>query len=239
MKTLILGAAILLIACHTAKETTAETGNKSPEFNAQKISQEKKRMDKETLAKRIEPTDADAAQIIRAADAKLEQLPAQFMLRGALYRVEKFAKTRPIILHVGCGETNQCVLLGGDETGFFDFASQNGLDLTRKEARISYALTFLMLMHPAERLQILNSVGDIKPRPNLNEEQQQQFKAFQEKFAGIVTAPNVLDVPPFHATVFAVKGQNLVKIELTISPDGKITTAETVLEKDLLIPYAL
>lgn len=59
----------------------------------------------------------------------------------------------------------------------------------------------------------------------------------QRKFKEVIKAPECVDKK---CLFFVVKGQDLFELELLIHEDGKIQVVkETLLESDLLIPYAL
>ena len=112
------------------------------------------------------------------------------------------------------------------------------MTLDTDELRKAYILNFLEVTRSQdERLQILESVTDIKPRPNLDEKQKDEFVKFQEKFASVIKPPKQNEAGVYE--VFVIKEQDLVRFDLTIESNGLIKKQETVLERDILIPYAL
>lgn len=197
-----------------------------------------KKMDKKTLAERVRPLDATVSQMIEAENSQLQELDTPFLRDGKIIRVSKFAPTRTIMIYVGIVGEDFTSLIGGDEEKYLEFAQKSGVNLNNDEMRKAYLLNFLEITKPGgERLQILESVSEIKPRPNLKDEQKEEFANFQEKYKSIVKSPKQNEAGKYE--VFAVKEQDLVRFDLTIAPNGSIKKDEKILEKDLLIPYAM
>ena len=194
-------------------------------------------MDKETLAKRVEPLDQTVSQIIRAENATIQEVAAPFLREGKIYKISKFAPTRPIIIFVGVVGDDSTYLIG-DAKKYFEFVKKSGIALNSDELRKDYLLNFLEVTEAEnERLQILESVADIKPRPNLNDDQKRQFAEFQEKYKSIIQPLKQGEEKTYK--MYAIKEQNLVQMDLTIKEDDTIEVRETVLESNLLIPYAI
>ncbi len=242
---LITGFIFCLVQCDGRADITQNTAvkltaNVSPTPKTLPVngqSQEKK-MDKKTLAKRVEPTDTTAAQIIEAENSQIQEIETPFLRDGKIYKVSKFAPTRPIILYVGANGNDYTALIGGNPEKYFEFVEKAKLTLDSKEIRKMYVLNFLEVTKKQnERLQILESAADIKPRPNLSEAEQKEFADFQEKYRSIIKPVQQNESGIYE--IFAIKKQDLIRMDLTIKPDGTIDKKETVLESDILIPYAL
>ena len=201
---------------------------------------EEKADDKELLARRVEKIDTNSASVIRSADSKIEQLSTPFFRVGKIYRVSKFLPTRPLVIFIGVDDKDFTVVLNANREGYFELAEKAGLLLERRDVRLDYIRTYLETVESKDkRLQILQSVSDIKERPNLDEAEQKEFAEFQAKYEKTIQPPQINESIPYKAIFFVVKGQDLVRLDITLMPDGKITPEETVLEKNLLIPYAL
>jgi hypothetical protein len=216
-------------------ETNISQGlTKSPPKN---IQNRDKKMDKETLAKRVEPLDETVSQIIRAENATIQEVTTPFLRDGKIFKVSKFAPTRPIIIFIGIVGDDFTYLIG-DEKKYFEFVKKSGVTLNSDELRKDYLLNFLEVTKAeTERFQILESVADIKPRPNLNDDQKRQFAEFQEKYKSIIQPLKQGEEKTYK--IFAVKEQNLIQVDLTIKQDDTIEEHETVLESNLLIPYSI
>ncbi|MBC7797372.1 MAG: hypothetical protein H7Z37_10905 [Pyrinomonadaceae bacterium] len=197
------------------------------------------KMNQEKLAQRVEKVDENIAKLVRDEKSKIERIATPFFKNGAIYKVEKFAPSRPIITFIGCDDKDFTVTLNANPEGYFDLATKSGLNLGSKDLRLNYILTFFATTKGAERFQVVEKIDDIKQRPNLDETNVKKFKEFRDKYAKTIAAPTVSDNTPHRAVIFAVKGQSLIKIDAVLSPDGKINLQETTLEKELLIPYSL
>lgn len=213
--------------------TVSPTPNRSPGF----LEKTEKKMDKETLVKRVEPLDETASRIIGAESSQIQETDSSFLRDGKIYKVSKFAPTRRIIIYVGIIGTDYTALIG-DEKKYFEFAKKAKVVLANDELRKAYVLNFLEVTKSGgKRLQILESIGDIKARPNLTENQKQAFAEFEKKYESVIKPPKQSGEATYK--VFAVYNQNLVQLELTVMPDGRIETKETILERNLPIPYAI
>jgi hypothetical protein len=210
---------------------------KLPKASPENIQNREKKMDKETLAKRVEPLDQTVSQIIRAENTTIQEVTAPFLRDGKIYKISKFAPTRPIIIFVGVVGDDSTYLIG-DAKKYFAFVKKSGIALNSDELRKDYILNFLEVTEAEnERLQIVDSVADIKPRPNLNDDQKRQFAEFQEKYKSIIQPLKQGEEKTYK--IYAIKEQNLIQMDLTIKEDDTIEEHETVLEPNLLIPYAI
>lgn len=202
------------------------------------VEKKDKKMDKETLAKRVEPVDADVSRMIIDQKSQIKTVDTPFLKEGNIYLVSKFVPTRRIEIYIGVVGADFTQLIGGDEEKFYKFIQKAGLVLTNSELRLEYILNYLEITKSGgKRFQIVESVDEIKERPNLTDEQKQKFAEFQNKYRSIIQPPKQSSMDAFR--IFVIKDQDLVEYVITITEDNKIEKKETVLEKDLLIPYAL
>lgn len=194
---------------------------------------------KESLAQLVEPLNKQFAEMIRSDQAKVEQIPTPFLQAGEIHRVTRLLPTRPIVFTVGhAGDFT--VLLAGNPDGYLQLARKAQLRLDTDANRLAYLITFLETTRSfAHRFQILRDASEIKARPGLSEEAAGSFARKMEGYRSAIRPPEITGNGPWKATVFAVRGQGLVQIDLTLSSDGGISTKETVLEENLPIPYAL
>ncbi len=228
-----------LVEIKTNISPTSQTPNaKTSPDEKKRVPGRERKMDKETLAKRVEPVDENAAQIIRAENTQIQQTETPFLRSGEIYKVSKFAPTRPLTLFVGTSGDNYTALIGGDAEKYFEFVKKAGVTLDGGEMRKIYLLNFLEVTKPGgKRLQILESVEDLRQRPNLKDEDKQKFVEFREKYESVIRPIKQVENGSYE--VYAVKDQDLVRLNLTVKPDGLVEKQETVLERNLLIPYAM
>lgn len=200
--------------------------------------QEKKNvMEKEVLAKNFEAIDENTAKIIRDTQTNIKEIPVSFLQNGEIIVAEKFAPSNLIQIYIGKSD-DDVFLIGGDAEKYYQFIEKAKLSLNNSENRIAYLKNFLQITEAGKgRFQILDSIDEIKMRPNLSDENKQKFAQFQEKFKSVIVAPK--ETSDFKYAIFAIIGQNLVKLNLSIKPDNKIERTDEILEKDLLIPYSL
>lgn len=192
-------------------------------------------MEKEELAGLLESSHPDIAAIVRDPASKIEPFGPTLPL-GAVYRVSKFAPTRMIIHYVGVVSQGDAIVLTGDADAFARFASKSGVSLTRSEDKLEYGRAYLTIANGSKRLQILNSIDDIKPRPGLNEAQTAQFQQFVAKYSSRIEAPSCIGSS---CNYYVIQGQDLVLASLTIDADGTVRPDGSILESNLLIPYAM
>lgn len=242
----ICNLSVLLVGCGGSGTTQSTIAAPPDKLSAPQISSanlqtnQSNKMNREKLAEQIEKTDANTAATIRNEKNSLEQVPTPFLKRGAVYCVTKFTPTRPVKIFIGSNEADFTAVLNANADAFAEFAASAGLLLDKRQLRLSYVQTYLEIVYsPAKRFQILQNINELEERPNLDIEGKQRFQAINVKYEKTIVAPQATDAVPYHATIFAVHSQNLVKLDLTIEHDGKITVQETILEKDLPIPYAL
>lgn len=74
-----------------------------------------------------------------------------------------------MIQYVGVVSETEAFVLTGDKDEFAKFVERSGVSLTRSEDRIGFGMEVMIRVGGASRLQILDSVSSIKPRPGLNE----------------------------------------------------------------------
>jgi hypothetical protein len=197
-------------------------------------------IDKESLAKRLDSLDSHSATMVRAPQSKLEQIPTPFFQRGSIYLVNYRIPTRPVVFSVGYAESGFTALLAANPEGYFNLAEKAGLQLDNSERRIAYLRTFLETTRSfGERFQLLNDVKEIHPRPNLSEVDLQRFRELSDKYKSIIRPPVISDQPPWESVIFAIRRQNLVRIVLKLTNNGRVQMNETIIDKEIPIPYSL
>jgi hypothetical protein len=199
----------------------------------------RKMPDKEALAKRIEPHAKETADLIRDANTTVEQYPTPFFSNGAIYRVINRGPRHPIWFTVGCAGQDYTVMLPMNPKGFMELAAKAGLDLRGEPNRLAYVIALLETTQDTrKRFQILNAASDIEIINKATDEEKARYDALIEKYRNIVKQPKFADLDPTRATIFALVGQNLVEIGVTLSNSGKVERSDKMLEENLPIAYA-
>jgi len=178
------------------------------------------------------------ASLLERETTELDVLDTPFLGKGKIYKITAFAPTRPIIIYVGIDGEENAYHLNGNADKFLEFVSKSSLRIDTRHFKVEYAKVYLRVVYsPVKRLVILETIEDLKERPSLSEKEKRKFTEFQRKFKEVIKAPECVDKK---CLFFVVKGQELFELELLIHEDGKIQVVkETLLESDLLIPYAL
>lgn len=149
-------------------------------------------------------------------------------------------RTRPIVFTIGSAGSGFTVFLASNPEGYIELAQKAGLRLDSSEMRLAYLTTFLETTRSfAHRFQILKSVNEIQPRPNLSEPDTHRFRELLDKYRSVIRPPQISDRIPWECVVFALRRQNLVRIELKLTADGRIQANEMILEENVPIPYTL
>lgn len=213
------------------------TAMESLEVPTETPAKEKKiAMEKEVLANMLDQSNKEIANLVRDPASKLESYGPKIG-NGTIVRVSKFAPTRMIVHFVGVVSGEEAIVLTGDKEAFVNFAQRSKTMLNRAEDRIAYGSEFLSIaVAGGNRLRILESVSSIKSRPALNNAQSAMFAEFVAKYTGVIKPPACSGEV---CNYYAISGQDLVLFELTVSASGSVKIDETVLEKDILIPYAM
>lgn len=218
--------------CERAVEQVSNISTPSPTPTVQK----RTRMDKETLGKLVESTDPSVAALIRDDSSRIEVF-GDPIGSGTIYKVSKFAPTRMIIQYIGMPSANEAIILTADRAAFQRFAEASRALLARSEDRVAYGKAFLQIaVAGSKRFILLDSVNEVKPRPNLNEEQTKAFGEFVNKYSSIIKPATCSGE---QCKFYAIFGQDLVSFDLGIASNGKVTLEENVVERNLLIPYAM
>lgn len=195
-------------------------------------------MNRTELATAVEPLDSSFARMIRADMTEVEQVPTPFLVNGAVYRVTHLLPTRPVVFTVGCVGSG-AVLLAGKPEAYSIFADVGGVRLDDDAARLAYAVTFLETTRSfGERFQILSSVDDILPRHRLEPGEMERLEALRARLRDRVAPSAITGNDPWEVIVFAIHGQALEQITLTLDSDGSIVSTRETLEPDLPIAYA-
>jgi hypothetical protein len=224
-------AVLILLAQHV--------GSNSPGGSRLRAQEDFPMVDKERLARRVESLGDDYARMIRAHGTEVEQLPTPFFADGAIYRVTYMTPSRPVAFTVGCAEPDLTLLLQGKPERYVRLATKARLHLDSDERRAAYLLTFLEATRSfAQRFQIVERADQIQPRPGLGKDDAEHFRRLQTKYESVIAPLRLSVEAPWRGTVFALRGQSLVRITLQLESDGRIRTEETILEADLPIPYS-
>jgi hypothetical protein len=187
----------------------------------------------ETLAKRVEPLEPAYARMLRAHGTKITAYATPFLRRGEIYQVLYRGPYGPAVFTVGCVGPDFTVLLPLNPEGFWQLVARGGLVLDTTEKRTRYVVTFLETTRNfARRFQLLNRFDDIPKLPNPTPAEAERYQELRKKYAPVIHALELSGQPPWKGTAFALQRQDLVSIDVQLTPDGKVETTTNILEKD-------
>lgn len=196
-------------------------------------------IDKEELARRIEPISDGLAPIVRLEATEIKQTETPFFKHGEIYRVIYLGGSHPIVFTVGTAQSDFTTMLPLNPKGFMELKEKAGLRKfeSNKEA-LKYVVTFLETTRSfSENFLIIEKFDDIDLIPKPTDEEKQKYETLKGKFATIIQPPQISGNSPWEVTVFVIKQRSLVKINAKLSGDGNIETTETILEEVLPIPF--
>lgn len=193
--------------------------------------------DKAIVAKRLAPLGALVADLVQRSNTEVRQLETPFLQRGEIYRVIHLAENHPVGFTAGWVDPDFAVMLPRNPQGFAELTARGGLRLDTPERRLTYVRTFLETTRDFRLpFQIARSFADLEVIPRATPEQRDRYEQLRKKYEPVIKAPALAGDGPWKGTVFVLKGQALVQLDVTLSPGGKLEIAEEVLEKELLIP---
>jgi len=192
------------------------------------------------LSLRIRPLDAYLAAAVEAPETRVTQLATPFFERGAVFLITARTGSRPLLFTVGLAEPDFAVLLESDAEAFGELAARAGVRLETPGDRAAYAGTFLAATRAFDRtFTVVHSVDDIVVRPSPSEEAAARFAEMRAAHGAAIEPPTLSDDAPWLYRLFALRGRELVRIELTLHRDGRVTTREAVLARALPVAYTL
>jgi len=192
---------------------------------------------KNELAARLRSADPPASDFVGARESQLGFVATPFFARGGIARVQRSLPHEPVALYVGWAGHYTKVLTGSPES-FPVLAKHAALSLSRAAQRIGYVRAYFQSTRPiAKRFTILDRVGDIRPRPGLTAEEQARFDEIRRARAAAVKPIALSDEPPWRGSLYALVGQDLVRIDFDFGEDGRIAATDELIEADLPIAY--
>jgi hypothetical protein len=199
-----------------------------------------KMINKEALASRIEHLQPNLGAILRSATTRIEQIDTPFFEKGAIYRVVHIGPHHPLVFTVGCAERDFTVLLPANPEAFAQLAAKSALQLDSDKSRVSYAIVFLESTRNFDRrFQILRRFDDIELIAKASEQEKQRYEQLRSSYGSVIRPPTIASQDgKWTIAVIALKGQDLVRMEVKLDANGNVTLAESTLEKNLPISYA-
>jgi hypothetical protein len=196
---------------------------------------------KEELARIFSKTDLSMSSFFRMDGVVAEALATPFLVNGGIARVINRATRVPRPTYVGFAGHEYAEFLPGHRDAFARLVSKAGINIANDELRAGLIRTFLeTTAKQPSRFFLLTSADEIQARPGLTPEEQGAFAEFIARYKNVIAAPPLQAADGKWSTVrYAIVDRDLVEFEVSLSPNGAVDVKETVLEKDLLIPYVM
>lgn len=195
--------------------------------------------DRAALARRVAALDPSLGEAMLRPGTSLRVLPAP-LSEGALHEVSVRVGARPLLFSVGTAEPDFAVLLEDNPDGFAELAARARVRLDTPADREAYARAFLAATRPFDRaFAVLGDAADLAPRPGIDDASDARLAALKARYAPVIAPLSISEDAPWLARLFALRGRDLVRMELTLHPGGRVGVREAVLERALPVAYTL
>ena len=197
---------------------------------------ENKRMDKETLAKRIGAIHPEVVDMVLAEHTTIDPIATPFFSDGSIQRVIYPSPYRPVTFVFGFAGKDFAISLAKNPDGFVELAKHAGLLLDSSQMRVAYAEAFLESTRDFQkRLQILRRFEDIELINQPTVEERENYDALRMKYQKQIKPPEVSGKDASVVKLWVLKQQDLLRARLTIADDGSVKVNEETVEKELPI----
>jgi hypothetical protein len=131
--------------------------------------------------------------------------------------------------------------LSGNPDAFVKLATSAKVGLSTNELRIAFARTMLDTTANLNfRFHLLTSSQEIPERPGSTSEEVARIVAVRAAYAKTINGPAIQALGAgWRVTFHALVGQDLVRLDVDVQPDGRASIAKSVLEKELAMPYIM
>jgi hypothetical protein len=204
-------------------------------------------MPKATMQNDIRQQMADALRFVhrhraeRVANAAsdVEPYPASFLKHHRIYRIEYHGAFKPDVFYVGFAPGKRAYLLTPYPENYVALARADGVVIDSPETAAAYATVYVEVTRSMSSLTYLvNSVDEMKFRPNLTAEQEEIKRVFIEKQRSVITSPTATRTASGYAvTAYVVHEQALQQHRFNVSSDGDIQGEVRVVEEGLPLVY--
>jgi hypothetical protein len=142
---------------------------------------------------------------------------------------------------VGWSGKDFVIFLSGSPDAFVKLVASAKVNLSTNEFRIAFARTMLDTTANLNfRFRLLASSQEIPERPGSTSEEVARIAAVRAAYAKTINSPVILPLSAgWRVTFHALVGQDLVRLDVDIQPDGRASIGKSILEKDLAMPYIM
>ncbi len=196
---------------------------------------------KEKLAQIFSKTDPTMISFFRMEGVVAETIATPFLRRGGIARLTNRATRVARPTYVGFVDDEFAEFLPGRREAYARLMAKAGLNIGTDSLKIALVQTFLeTTAKQPSRFFILTSVRQIKARPGLTPTEEAAFGELTGKYLNVITPPSLRATgEAWLCVTYALVDRDLVQFDVSLGPNGALNVKETVLEKDLAIPYVM
>jgi hypothetical protein len=191
------------------------------------------------LSRALRGIDRDYAALVKDKMTRVVEYEAPFLNDYRIYRVRHLAPHRPIVFYVGFVPRKRAYFLTGEPENMTKMAKADHVVIDSPETAALFASTFLEVTRSqAKLIYQVDSVDDLKFRPNLDDEQQRVKEAIEAQYRTVLSPPAAEPADgDYVVTLYAVRDQALERHSLRVGRRGEIAVDVSVLETGLPLVY--
>jgi hypothetical protein len=193
------------------------------------------------LSRRFASVDPPSAAFFAKAGVESERVPTPFLIDGGIARVIDRGVRIARPFYVGFAGKDFVVRLSGNREGMAQLCSRAGFNADSDSNRAAFLSTMLVATaRQAWRFFLLSSADEIRPRPNLSPEQAQVFSHALANMRSVVHPPAMkASGDGWIGEAFALEDSTVMRYAVKLSPTGAFSVAESVVQRDLLVPLVI
>ncbi len=191
------------------------------------------------LAQRAVPISKQVAEVLQREETEITELSTPFLIHGSIYRISSRPPLRPLVFTMGVAGPDYAVLLGKNPPGFLDMAARAGVNLDTDPLRIAYVTTYLeTTCDQLSGFQILSRFDDIRVLNKPKQAEKERLEKLRQQYSSQIVPPRTSKDDPWKVNLFAVDQRNLIAIQASLQPDGKVTVEKKILEEAIPVTYS-
>lgn len=184
--------------------------------------------------------DPMAAELVRRPDTQIQDLPAPYLRKYRLYRIESAGPPHRFVFTVAHAHGRAWLVSANVQT-FTHMIEDDGARLADAGQALQYVTTFLQVTRLGARVFfLLKRFADIPFLPELEEPYATRVSDLRERYEPLIRPPWVrAEGEAFQATAYAVMGRDLVALFIDVARDCRIQVRLDVLEQELPLVFVV
>jgi hypothetical protein len=229
---------LLLLLAFGLPQLACSQNKNQPATPAQSKRENTKMPNREELAKLIDAHTPGLGALLQQPGTTVERLQTPYLRNGTIDIVTAFSNSGPRTLAVGI-TGQKAHLLAGAPAAFLEFARAAQVQLDTASLRSAYIRAYLELTRQFHlTFRIIDSFDTLKPPNKPDARQTALYAQYLAQYAPIIKPPTLSSTEPWVYSCFAQRGESLVQITATLSPDARIAAVDRILETSDVIAYS-